>query len=134
MCLLAESLPNVTLRLAGGRDASEGRVEMLYNGEWGTICDDDWNNKAGLVVCRQLGYRYTSLSTLKFGPGNGTIWLDNVYCTGNESSILECDHGGLLQHDCDNSEDIGVVCTSKLPYTMLYLTHSPSRTLDCQTM
>ena len=111
--LSLDAPPEIELRLAGGDSPSEGRVEMFYNEEWGTVCDDDWNNFAAQVVCRQLGYLRVERSTLEFGPGNGTIWLDNVGCTGNESSILECSHGGLGQHNCVHNEDIGVECTSK---------------------
>ena len=126
--LATDILPNITLRLVGGKNSSEGRVEMLYNEEWGTICDDDWANSAAQVVCRQLGYLRVERSTLEFGPGNGTIWLDNVGCTGNESSLLECNHGGLGEHNCAHSEDIGVVCSSELrhgsKYTV-YLHYAP---------
>ena len=112
--------PQVELRLAGGSSNSEGRIEISYNDEWGTICDDEWTDYNARVVCRQLGFRATLGSTRRFGPGNGTIWLDNIACTGNETTILNCSHRGLGEHNCNHNEDIGVMCTSKWFVCMQY--------------
>lgn len=43
------------IRLADGRNNYEGRVEVCYDGRWGTVCDDDWDDREAAVVCRQIG-------------------------------------------------------------------------------
>lgn len=103
------SLSNI--RLANG-SLEYGRVEVLHRGLWGTICDDDWDVEDGTVVCRMLGYtRATSApQSASFGPGIGPVWLDDVSCNGNESSISQCTSNGWGTHDCSHSEDASVYC------------------------
>ena len=43
------------LRLVGGIESYEGRVEICLNNKWGTVCDNFWGTPDAAVVCRQLG-------------------------------------------------------------------------------
>ncbi|XP_041031976.1 neurotrypsin isoform X3 [Carcharodon carcharias] len=100
------------IRLVGGRDSSEGRLEIYRNGAWGTVCDDRWTDLNAQVVCRQLGFSGPGIVApeAKFGQGLGFILLDEVVCTGTELELLGCARSNWGQHDCSHHEDVGVIC------------------------
>ena len=103
----------VAVRLVGGSSYNEGRVEVYYNGDWGTVCDNGWDSFDARVVCRQLGFGSsgTAYSSAYFGQGSGPIWLDSVTCTGNESTLASCGHFGVnITRSCSHYDDAGVRC------------------------
>ena len=51
-CLLSLA----AIRLVGGSNNREGRVEVFVNGAWGTVCDDEWSDDNAIVACRQLRF------------------------------------------------------------------------------
>ncbi|XP_069654425.1 lysyl oxidase homolog 3 isoform X5 [Haliaeetus albicilla] len=105
--------PQLKFRLAGyPRKHNEGRIEVFYNDEWGTICDDDFTLANAHVLCRHLGFVAATgwAHSAKYGKGIGRIWLDNVNCVGGEKSIGDCKHRGWGNSDCSHEEDAGVIC------------------------
>ena len=103
----------VPVRLSGGTSVREGRVEMFFNNQWGTVCDDLWSvGSSSAVVCKQLGLGSTG-DEIDFGAGPSyfPILLDDVVCDGTEANILACPHLRLGSHNCFHGEDVGVRCS-----------------------
>ena len=65
------------------------------------------------MVCRQLGYQNASdaFKGATHGQGSGKIWMDNVACSGNESSVVHCNHSGWGKNDCTHARDASVQCS-----------------------
>ena len=101
----------LAVRLVGD-SYNSGRVEVYYNGTWGTVCNDYWDINNARVVCRQLGFRYAlnAYQDAHYGQGTGSILLDDVHCLGDESSLFSCSHRGVGIHNCDHSQDASVRC------------------------
>ncbi len=57
MLPLSGSCVNGDIRLVNGPSDREGRVEVCWGSDWGTVCDDFWGDADAEVVCRQLGFR-----------------------------------------------------------------------------
>ncbi|XP_030228274.1 galectin-3-binding protein A-like isoform X2 [Gadus morhua] len=102
------------MRLAGGKRSHEGRVEVYIAGVWGTVCDDGWDIKEAIVVCRHLNFPSAreAVDGGRYGPGQGPIYLDELNCLGTETDLTKCESSGLGISDCKHAEDAGVVCAS----------------------
>ena len=120
-CISIDETSNDTVaegavRLVGGNTSLEGRVEIFLLGQWGTVCDYNWDFVDATVVCHQLGYpraveapRYAA-----FGAGSGPSWYYSLYCTGTEHNLTECDKSTYnFGHACPHSRNAGVVCSSQ---------------------
>ncbi|KFP90850.1 Deleted in malignant brain tumors 1 protein, partial [Apaloderma vittatum] len=93
-------------------------VEVLYQHQWGTVCDDGWDLKEAKVICRELGCG-TAVSVPglgHFGFGSDPIWLDDVECTGMETTFSQCNLNSWGTHNCNHDEDAGVVCSGGPPW------------------
>ena len=106
-----------------------GRIEVYLNGEWGTVCSDNWNFKSVGVACAQLGYGLVFSTPISYSEGMGPIWLSGLSCTGREGRLVECPCDAVVSDRCDHSQDLGAHCTDEIlpkftqngePSTMLF--------------
>ena len=110
--LRKNAAPPAPIRLQNGTFPYEGRVEVLYNDTWGTVCDDYWDFNDAEVVCRELDFPGVVhvFGGAYYGEGSGPILLDDVQCNGSEASLLNCSSNGFFVHNCGHYEDAGVRC------------------------
>ena len=91
----------------GGQSGQEGNV--FVNGM--PICDDYWDLKDAWVVCKQLGFAsvVSATSKSKYGQVPSDFIMDNVLCTGEEISLLNCSH--TRNDNCNVWSGAGVICS-----------------------
>ncbi|XP_063406060.1 deleted in malignant brain tumors 1 protein-like [Mytilus trossulus] len=98
------------LRIAAGYAKHQGRLEIKYRGEWGTVCDNHFGNVDAEVACRQLGYCSGIMQPAKLiRNGHGAVWLNDVNCSGSESKLLDCNFNNMTLQ-CDHRDDVGIHC------------------------
>ncbi|XP_033112696.1 scavenger receptor cysteine-rich domain superfamily protein-like isoform X2 [Anneissia japonica] len=99
-----------------GSNPLEGRLEVLLDGTWGSVCSDLWNNKSAVVACRQLGnFALKPANALRFSGDvgiNKNVAFENLCCIGDEQHIERCPIKsiGLDSPPCQ-MDNVGMVCT-----------------------
>ncbi|XP_046556896.1 soluble scavenger receptor cysteine-rich domain-containing protein SSC5D-like [Haliotis rubra] len=109
--LLLQEAASSTIRVEPGHGNTRGRLQVFHDGIWGTVCDDSFGNPDARVACRALGINSKYAVPWNFGPGSGSILLDDLACHGTEESLDDCLHNVWGDHECEHSEDTGVICT-----------------------
>lgn len=113
--------PNYQIQYSadGSISAAQGRAEFFNGNEWGTICDDifDNNNIGAQVFCGSLGLPSTNASVMPYNSlwqtGSGIIAMDDVRCSGGEADLTQCSYS--TTNNCGHSEDVGVTCVGLAP-------------------
>ena len=117
--------PASSIRLVGASSSpSSGNVEILHNGTYKPVCDDDWDLDDARVACRQLGFADATTETARNhfnSPApKGLFAMDDVRCTGLETRLEECAFDGWDKSNCLAGEQAGVECsvpTTSAPVT-----------------
>nr|XP_054759411.1 deleted in malignant brain tumors 1 protein-like [Lytechinus pictus] len=111
------------IRLQNGEYPNQGRVEVYHGGSWGTICS--WNVDAAHIACRELGYPLGALENTSVAGGDGRVLLDEVFCSGNESHVRDCDSLGWAKvQSCSPNPHpyqltAGVICNDPANFVRL---------------
>ena len=111
----------LAVRLVGS-NGTQGEVETYDKTDrlWKPLCDDGWNLRSAMVVCRQLNLGppvsiYSHASTVA-SNNYGTVesdeyFIESLVCEGTESSIVDCEHRNYSTYGCHQNETAGVVCS-----------------------
>ncbi|NWI31889.1 C163A protein, partial [Sula dactylatra] len=103
------------LKLVDGNDCA-GRLEVFYNGTWGSICSNRMSQLAAITVCKHLncGDGGEIASDFKYGRGSGPTWLDHIECTEQHSSLWQCQSDPWNPQSCDNrAEETHISCIDR---------------------
>ncbi|CAC5370694.1 DMBT1 [Mytilus coruscus] len=101
------------MQLVNSIRPSEGRLEILHNNAWGTVCSNNFDTIDATTVCKLLGYktRYPyAIGQAFFGEGTGRVWLEEINCNGTEDDLFKCGSNGWGHTNCGHSKDVSVIC------------------------
>ncbi|NXA75964.1 WC11 protein, partial [Thryothorus ludovicianus] len=117
----------LALRLVNGDDCA-GRVEVFYNGTWGSVCSNRMSQLTAETMCKHLGCGEGGgiAADFKYGRGTGPTWLDHIECTEQHSSLWKCQSDPWDARSCDNrAEETHLTCTGRKEAT------SPAAFAEC---
>ena len=117
------SCPATDLVCVSGMSAAvpaEGRLEVAWDGKFGTVCDDYWTTTDADVACRDIGHAAGQRAFVRSHFGGAErgvkIWFDDVTCLGSEATLAACPRSGGTgsagSNNCSvrHTEDAGVRC------------------------
>ncbi|XP_056005144.1 deleted in malignant brain tumors 1 protein-like [Ostrea edulis] len=112
---------DTAVRLEGGKFKWDGRLEVRHKGEWGTVCDNLFDELDADVVCRKMGFNYggTVLRNAMYGKGDIRVWLDALECKGDETDISFCPFEEWGTTNCSHDNDVGIYCRTSANRTHL---------------
>ena len=97
---------NGDLRLMDGNSQFNGRVEICYENQWGTVCgDNSWisDTSGASTVCKQLGYSPINATPFALSlPGSGShvLLLSDVHCDARANRLIDCFHNPFNSSYC----------------------------------
>ena len=122
--ILDNNTSPLQLRLIGGSNKQQGRLEILYYGVWGLVCYRLFSLNSANVACRRLGFP-GAVSSRKWSsyPLTAPLWLSDVQCFGNETGLEQCSHLGFgnIGLNCREYDYVGVVCIGMYVYSLITL-------------
>ncbi|NXJ97940.1 C163A protein, partial [Corythaixoides concolor] len=105
----------LALRLVNGNDCA-GRLEVFYNGTWGSICSNRMSQLTAITVCKHLncGDGGEIATDFKYGRGSGPTWLDHIECTEQHSLLWQCQSDPWDPRSCESrAEETHISCTDR---------------------
>ncbi len=97
--------------MVGGSRCS-GRLEILHDQTWMSVCAAVFDQQDAEVVCRELdcGAPVQVLGAAAFGKGDTPMWTQKIQCRGSESQIHLCPTSPSHENNCSHVNNVGLVC------------------------
>ncbi len=100
------------VRLIGGSRCS-GRLEILHDQTWMSVCDAVFDQQDAEVVCRELDCGAPVLGAAAFGKGDTQMWTQDIQCRGNESQLHLCPTSTSPKHNCSYDSNVDLLCSGR---------------------